>query len=97
MSGGTLEVSVRYLGVSVYSKSGSLCEAVPCPLAVGPARLTLAQQMPSAAPPVSCPQPAGRTTAGDHGVCCGSCGVGAVASTLQSFQRLPGQRSWVHY
>jgi hypothetical protein len=53
VSSGTLDVSVKYLGFSVYSKTGPICNAVPCPLAEGPAMLTFNQEMLSAAPPVS--------------------------------------------
>ncbi len=53
---GRLDVSVRYMGVNVYSKTGSICDAVPCPLPQGPAQLSFNQDMPSATPPVSASQ-----------------------------------------
>ncbi|KAL4441444.1 hypothetical protein ABPG77_001948 [Micractinium sp. CCAP 211/92] len=52
VAAGQLEVRVDYLGFKVYSKTGSLCEAVPCPLREGAQRLELRQQLPRAAPPV---------------------------------------------
>lgn len=52
ISSGNLDVTVKYMGVSVFSKSGPLCDALACPLAEGPAELVFNEQMPSAAPPV---------------------------------------------
>lgn len=53
ISSGNLDVTVKYMGVSVFSKSGPLCDALACPLAEGPAELVFNEQMPSAAPPGS--------------------------------------------
>lgn len=53
MPGGRLEVAVRYQGVHVYSKSGSLCEAVACPVPEGRSTLVMQERMPHFAPPVS--------------------------------------------
>ena len=54
VAGGRLEVAVRYQGVHVYSKSGSLCESVACPVPEGKSTLVMQQKMPHFAPPVSC-------------------------------------------
>ncbi|GAB4818509.1 hypothetical protein N2152v2_005555 [Parachlorella kessleri] len=53
VSSGTLDVAVKYMGFHVYSKSGPICDAVPCPLEEGPQTLTFNQEMPSTAPPGS--------------------------------------------
>jgi hypothetical protein len=41
----------RYLGVHVFSKTGDLCEAIPCPLGPGHTTLTLHEAMPGFLPP----------------------------------------------
>eukprot|EP00887_Chlorella_sp_A99_P001132 scaffold14.g1132.t1 len=51
--GGRLTATVKYLGFKVFKKAGDLCDAVACPLAPGPATLTLVEHMPGLAPPGS--------------------------------------------
>lgn len=48
---GTLEASVKYLGVRVFKKTGDLCEALSCPLLPGDSSLALKQTMPGFLPP----------------------------------------------
>ena len=50
---GQLAVSVRYMGLRVYTKDGPLCSTLHCPLEAGEATLTFQESLPAVAPPVS--------------------------------------------
>ncbi|KAL6770233.1 hypothetical protein ACKKBG_A34140 [Auxenochlorella protothecoides x Auxenochlorella symbiontica] len=51
VSAGILDVTVKYLGIHVYHKSGDLCSAVQCPLPAGSGSFVLKEKMPAIAPP----------------------------------------------
>ena len=50
VSAGTFQIDVTYVGIPIYSKTGSICSDIKCPLAPGAIGLAKTVNLPSFAP-----------------------------------------------
>ena len=52
IASGTVDISISFSGVDIFSKTEDLCLKTTCPIAKGPTEITLIEALPPIAPPV---------------------------------------------
>ncbi|GAX80841.1 hypothetical protein CEUSTIGMA_g8276.t1 [Chlamydomonas eustigma] len=48
---GTVDITISFAGVDIFSKSDDLCDKAACPILKGPTKVTLVELLPPIAPP----------------------------------------------
>lgn len=55
VTSGTVEMTITFMGVDIWTNSEDLCTKTTCPLQKGPVTITLVENLPPIAPPVRTP------------------------------------------